>query len=66
MGLFGNVGWLPIDAAPVGEDVLLQVTDGRGEPYSLPNPCRLTVMRLSQHGQAWSRTELQEAKAATL
>jgi hypothetical protein len=30
MGLFGNGGWLPIDAARFDEDVLLQVTDGRG------------------------------------
>jgi hypothetical protein len=36
MGLFGNGGWLPIDAAPFDEDVLLQVTDGRGEPYNRP------------------------------
>jgi hypothetical protein len=36
-------GWLTIDTAPLDEDVLLQVTDGRGEPYNLPNPCRLTA-----------------------
>jgi hypothetical protein len=43
MGLFGDGGWLPIDAARFDEDVLLQVTDGRGEPYKLPSPCRLTA-----------------------
>jgi hypothetical protein len=36
-------GWLPIDAAPLDEDVLLQVTDGRGATNNLPNPCRLTA-----------------------
>ena len=43
MGLFGNSGWLSIDTAPFDEDVTLQVTDGRGEPYPLPNPCKLTA-----------------------
>jgi hypothetical protein len=43
MGLFGNVGWLPIDTAPSDEDVLLQVTDGRGATYNLPAPCKLTA-----------------------
>jgi hypothetical protein len=42
MGLLGHGGWLPIDTAPFEKDVLLQVTDGRGEPYNLPNLCRLT------------------------
>jgi len=32
-------GWLPINAAPLDEDVPLQLTDGRGEPYRLlPRP----------------------------
>jgi hypothetical protein len=39
----GIFGWLPIEAAPVDEDVTLVVADGRGEPYRLPNPCRLTA-----------------------
>ena len=42
MGLLGHGGWLPIDTAPFEKDVLLQVTDGRGEPYNLPNLRRLT------------------------
>jgi hypothetical protein len=35
-------GWNPIESAPFDEDVTLRVTDARGEPYSLKNPCRLT------------------------
>jgi hypothetical protein len=35
--------WAPIDAAPFDEDVLLEVTNGRAEPYNLPSPCRLTT-----------------------
>jgi hypothetical protein len=38
MRLFGIGGWLPIDAAPFDEDVLLQVTDGRRAPYNSPGP----------------------------
>jgi hypothetical protein len=38
-----NYGWNPIDTAPFDEDVTLEVTDGRGAPYRLPNPCRLTA-----------------------
>jgi hypothetical protein len=38
-----NYGWSPIESAPFGEDVTLQVTDGRGGPYRLPNPSRLTA-----------------------
>jgi hypothetical protein len=41
--LHENYGWSPIESAPLGEDVTLQVTDGRGGPYRLPNPCRLTA-----------------------
>jgi hypothetical protein len=36
-----NYGWNPIESAPLDEDVTLQVTDGRGEPYALLNPSRL-------------------------
>jgi hypothetical protein len=36
--------WRPIaDAAPLDEDVTLLVTDGRGDPYRLPYPCRRTA-----------------------
>jgi hypothetical protein len=35
--------WLPIDTAPWEEDVTLLVTDGRGEPYRIPYPCKLTA-----------------------
>ena len=38
-----NYGWQSIDNAPFDVDVTLQVTDGRGAPYRLPNPCRLTA-----------------------
>jgi hypothetical protein len=36
--LFGD--WRPIDTAPLNEDVTLLVTDGRGDPYLIPYPCR--------------------------
>ncbi len=36
-------GWKPIDSAPLDRDVFLVVTDGGGEPYMLPKPCRLTA-----------------------
>jgi hypothetical protein len=39
MRVFGN-NWNPIETAPLDKDVTLEVTDGRGAPYSLPNPCR--------------------------
>jgi hypothetical protein len=35
-------GWNPIQTAPVEVDVMLEVTDGNGEPYRLRSPCRLT------------------------
>jgi hypothetical protein len=38
-----NYGWNPIESAPFDEDVSVQATDGRGGPYTLPNPCRLTT-----------------------
>jgi hypothetical protein len=41
--LENNFGWNPIETAPLDEDVTLEVTDGRGAPYRLPNPCRLTA-----------------------
>ena len=37
------IGWNPIDTAPLDEDVVVQVTDGRGEPYRLLYPCKLTA-----------------------
>jgi hypothetical protein len=33
--------WQPIDTAPFDEDVTLLVTDGRGDPYRIPYPCKL-------------------------
>jgi hypothetical protein len=40
----GNAGaWNPIETAPLDKDVTLEVTDGRGAPYRLPNPCRRTA-----------------------
>jgi hypothetical protein len=38
-----NYGWNPIESAPFDEDVTLQVTDGRGGPYTLRWPCRRTA-----------------------
>jgi hypothetical protein len=35
--------WNPIESAPLDEDVGLQVTDGRGAPYTLRWPCRRTA-----------------------
>src|ERR1700683_3321807 len=35
--------WRPIDTAPWEEDVTLLVTDGRGEPYPIPYPCKRTA-----------------------
>jgi hypothetical protein len=35
-----NYGWMPIETAPFDEDIGLQVTDGRGEPYAIHWPCR--------------------------
>jgi hypothetical protein len=41
MGLFG--GWRLIDTAPLDTDVTLLVTDGGGEPYRNPHPCKRTA-----------------------
>ena len=30
------IGWNPIGTAPLDEDVVVQVTDGRGEPLQAP------------------------------
>jgi hypothetical protein len=38
-----NYGWNPIESAPFDEDVAVQVTDGRGSPYAIRWPCRLTA-----------------------
>jgi hypothetical protein len=39
-----NYGWDPtIESAPFDEDVAVQVTDGRGSPYAIRWPCRLTA-----------------------
>jgi hypothetical protein len=39
-----DYSWKSIDSAPLNEDVTLQVTDGRGEPYLLVNASRLTAV----------------------
>ena len=41
--LENNYGWNPVQTAPFDKDVTLEVTDGRGAPYRLPNPCRRTA-----------------------
>jgi hypothetical protein len=38
-----NYGWKPIESAPLDKDVTLQVTDGRGGPYTLRWPRRRTA-----------------------
>jgi hypothetical protein len=38
-----NYGWNPIETAPLDEDIALQVTDGRGGPYTLQWPCQRTA-----------------------
>jgi hypothetical protein len=38
--LENNYGWNPIETAPLDKDATLEVTDGRGAPYRLPNPRR--------------------------
>jgi hypothetical protein len=38
-----SADWRPIDTAPWEEDVTLLVTDGRGEPYLIPYPCKRTA-----------------------
>jgi hypothetical protein len=35
--------WNSIESAPFDEDVAVQVTDGRGSPYAIRWPCRLTA-----------------------
>jgi hypothetical protein len=37
-----SYSWRPIESAPLDEDVTVQVTDGRGKPYTLRTPSRLT------------------------
>jgi hypothetical protein len=32
--------WYPIESAPFGEDIAVQVTDGRGAPYVIQWPCQ--------------------------
>jgi hypothetical protein len=36
-------GWQPIDAALMDKDVMLFVSDGRGEPYAVYKPFKLTA-----------------------
>jgi hypothetical protein len=38
-----DYSWKSIESAPFDEDVTLQVTDGRGDPYVLMNASRLTA-----------------------
>jgi hypothetical protein len=38
-----DYGWMPIESAPLDEDIALRVTDGRGGPYTLQWPCRRTA-----------------------
>ena len=36
-------GWNETETAPLGEEVILAVTDGQGEPYLLQSPCQRTA-----------------------
>jgi hypothetical protein len=47
-----SYSWKPIESAPIDEDVTLQVTDGRGEPYTLLNQSRLTAAGWVSSGKA--------------
>jgi hypothetical protein len=35
--------WHPIESVPFGEDIAVQVTDGRGAPYAIQWPCQRTA-----------------------
>jgi hypothetical protein len=39
----GRFGWKPIDTAPFDQGVRVVVTDGRGDSYLMPHPCKRTV-----------------------
>jgi hypothetical protein len=41
--LVDRFGWKPLDTAPFDQDVTLMVSDGRGTPYALKSPFRLTA-----------------------
>jgi hypothetical protein len=40
---FSMPGWNEPDTAPLGEELILAVTDGQGEPYLLQSPCQRTA-----------------------
>ena len=42
MHLFAS-DWRLIDTAPLDQDLTLLVTDGWGEPYPIPYPCKHTA-----------------------
>ena len=53
-------GWKPIDTAPLDKAVTLLVTDGRGEPYSIPYPSKRTAAGwVSSEGTPLVATPLQ-------
>ena len=53
-------GWKPIDTAPLDQAVTLLVTDGRGEPYPIPYPCKRTAAGwVSSEGKPLVVTPLQ-------
>jgi hypothetical protein len=61
MHLFAG-DWRLIDTAPLDQDVTLLVTDGRGEPYRIPYPCKRTAEAgwvTSSKGTALAVTPLQ-------
>jgi hypothetical protein len=47
-------GWKSIESAPFDQDVTLEVTDGRGEPYTLNNPCKLTAAGWVSSGKGYA------------
>ena len=44
--------WEPIETAPLDKEVMLLVTDGRGEPYPLPWPSKQTAVGWINSGKS--------------
>jgi hypothetical protein len=51
-----DYSWKSLESAPLDEDVTLQVTDGRGEPYILVNASRLTAAGWVSSGKGTTLT----------
>jgi hypothetical protein len=55
--------WRLIDTAPMDQDVTLLVTDGRGEPYCIPYPCKLTASGWLNSGKGLSHRPARQQNA---